>query len=73
MNPDPGASCQTAGAMGPERPRFRRSARPANAEHARHANAPAAAAIADSDATAPNGPNAWHEDASETIATSTNS
>src|SRR6266576_5893315 len=54
-SPDPRASRQTAAAMGPERPSFRRSARPANAEHARHANAPAAG-VADSDAaTAPNG------------------
>ena len=46
-------------------PVFRRSAGRANAEHARHANAPAAG-VADSDAaTAPNGSNAWHEDAPE--------
>ena len=59
--------------MGPERSSFWRSARPANAEHARHANAPAAG-VADSDAaTAPNGSNAWHEDALGTIPTITNS
>jgi hypothetical protein len=44
------------------------AARPANAEHVRHANAPAAGAIADS-AKAPNGSNAWHEDAPGTIPT----
>src|SRR4029077_4457316 len=44
-----------------------------NAEHARHANAPAAG-VADSDgATAPNGSNAWHEDAPGTISITTNS
>ena len=58
--------------MGPERSSSRRSAKPANAEHAGHANAPTAA-IADSDAGAPNGSNAWDEDASGTIPTFTNS
>jgi hypothetical protein len=55
--------------MGPERSSFRQ----ANAEHAGHAKAPTAA-IADSDvAAAPNGSNAWDEDASGTIPTFTNS
>ena len=59
--------------MGPERPSFWRSARPANAEHAPHGNAPAAGVADSGAATAPNGSNAWHEDAPGTISITTNS
>jgi hypothetical protein len=70
MPSEPGASCQTAAAMGPERPKFRWSRTTANEEHARHANV-AETAIALTDASTAS--NAWHADASGTIPTITNS